>query len=44
MAQHHGYSVTEIENMIPYELEIYSNLLIEYLDKKNEEKKAAKSR
>lgn len=34
--QHHKYSLTELENMIPWEREIYVGLLIQYLD---EEKK-----
>jgi len=33
---HHKYSLSELENMIPWEREIYLNLLINYL---NEEKK-----
>jgi len=36
MMQHHNYSLTELENMIPWEREIYIGLLINYLD---EEKK-----
>ena len=34
--QHHNYSLTELENMIPWEREIYIGLLINFLD---EEKK-----
>jgi hypothetical protein len=30
--QHHKYSLTEIENMIPWEKEIYVNLLMQYLE------------
>ena len=29
--QHHNYSLTELENMIPWEREIYIGLLLEYL-------------
>ena len=36
MAQHHKYSITEIEEMIPFERDMYMNLLIEYLNKKEE--------
>ena len=36
MMQHHNYSLTELENMIPWEREIYIGLLIKYLE---EEKK-----
>jgi len=34
--QHHNYSLTEIENMMPWELEIYVTLLKQFLE---EEKK-----
>ena len=40
--QHHNYSLTELENMIPWEREIYIGLLINFLDeekKKMEEEK-----
>ena len=32
MMQHHNYSLTELENMIPWEREIYIGLLMNYLD------------
>ena len=32
MAQHHGYSITELENMLPFELEIYSQMLINFIE------------
>lgn len=32
LMQHHKYSLTEIENMIPWEREIYVKLLIDYLE------------
>jgi len=31
MMQHHQYSLTELENMIPWEREIYMTMLIEYV-------------
>lgn len=34
--QHHDYSLTEIENMIPWEREIYLTLLIEYIKEEND--------
>jgi hypothetical protein len=34
---HHGYSLTELENMLPYERLIYLNLMEEYIRSKNEE-------
>ena len=37
--QHHKYSLTELENMIPWEREIYVDMLVEYIkeDKKRQE-------
>ena len=42
--QHHKYSLTELENMIPWEREIYLGLLAEHIKKENEriEKENAK--
>ena len=37
LMQHHKYSLTELENMIPWEREIYVGLLTNYL-KEEEEK------
>ena len=34
--QHHKYSLTELENMIPWERDVYVNLLIQYIDEENE--------
>lgn len=31
MAQHHKWSVSEMEDMVPYERAIYSDMLIKYL-------------
>ena len=31
MMQHHNYSLTELENMLPWEREIYIGLLLEFL-------------
>jgi len=44
MMQHHKYSLTELENMIPYEREIYIDLLIKHIKEENEriEKENAK--
>ena len=38
MMQHHNYSLTELENMMPWEREIYSGMLMEYI--KEETRKA----
>ena len=40
--QHHKYSLTEIENMLPWEREIYLGLLIQYLEEENEKLKQQK--
>ena len=37
--QHHIYSLTEIENMIPFERDIYVSLLKNYLDEQEEKNK-----
>lgn len=39
--QHHKYSLTELENMMPWEREIYVTLLIEYIKEENERRKQA---
>jgi hypothetical protein len=33
--QHHKYSLTELEDMIPWERDIYVTLLIQYLEEEN---------
>lgn len=33
--QHHKYSLTELENMIPWERDIYVSMLIQYLEEEN---------
>ena len=35
MMQHHKYSLTELENMMPWERDIYLSLLKDYIDKEN---------
>jgi hypothetical protein len=40
--QHHKYSLTELENMLPWEREIYVALLIQYLEEENEKLKQQK--
>ena len=37
--QHHKYNVTEIENMIPWERDIYVDMLINYIKEENEKRK-----
>ena len=40
--QHHKYRLTEIENMMPWEWEIYVSLLIDYIKTENEKLKMLK--
>jgi hypothetical protein len=40
--QHHKYSLTELDNMIPWEREIYVNLLSNYLKEEREKMEAKK--
>jgi hypothetical protein len=42
--QHHGYSLHDLENMIPWEREIYVTLLAEYIKEENERAKQNASR
>jgi hypothetical protein len=37
--QHHKYSLTELENMLPWERELYINLLMQYLEEEKEKMK-----
>ena len=39
MMQYHKYSLTEIENMMPWEREIYVDMLINYIKEENEKQK-----
>jgi len=41
LMQHHKYSLTELENMIPFEREIYLGMIAKYLE---EEKRKAENR
>ena len=39
LMQHHKYSLTELENMIPWERDIYIAMLIQYLEEENQKLK-----
>lgn len=44
MMQHHKYSLVELENMIPFEREVYTHMLVQFLEeekKKIEQQKAS---
>jgi len=36
LAQHHKYSITEIDEMIPFERDIYVEMLLQYLKEEKE--------
>ena len=40
MIQHHRWSLTELDNMIPYERQIYVSLLSNWVKEENERIKA----
>ncbi len=40
--QHHHYSLSELEDMMPWEREIYVALLVDYMKKENEKIKILK--
>jgi hypothetical protein len=42
--QHHKYSLTELENMLPWEREIYVTLLINHISEENEKIKSKRAR
>jgi hypothetical protein len=42
LAQHHKWSITEIEDMMPYERDLYVDMLKEFLEKENERLKNKK--
>ena len=35
LMQHHKYSLTDIENMMPWEKEVYVTLLTQYIEEEN---------
>ena len=41
MMLHHKYSLTELDNMLPWERQIYVALLIEYIKEENEKQDRA---
>ena len=38
--QHHNYSLSDLENMLPWEREIYVDMLVTYIKEENEKQKA----
>ena len=39
LMQYHKYSLTEIENMIPWEREVYVKFLLDYIKQEEEKRK-----
>jgi len=39
LAQHHKYSINDLENIIPFELDIYVNMLKEYIRDQEEKQR-----
>tara|TARA_B100001093_G_scaffold474419_1_gene499069 strand:- start:131 stop:259 length:129 start_codon:yes stop_codon:yes gene_type:complete len=39
--QHHNYSLSDLENMLPWEREIYVDMLINHIKEENEKHKKA---
>jgi hypothetical protein len=42
LMQHHKYSLTELDNMMPFERKIYITMLINYLEEEAEKAKQRK--
>ena len=40
--QHHNYSLSDLEDMLPWEREIYVDMLITYINEENEKEKRRK--
>lgn len=38
MAQHHKYSIDEIENMLPFERDLYFDMLLEFIKQQEEQR------
>jgi hypothetical protein len=39
MAQHHKYSIAEIESLLPYERDLYFEMLIEFIQSQKEKER-----
>ena len=35
MAQHHKYSIAELENLMPFERDLYVDMLLDYIEEQN---------
>jgi hypothetical protein len=41
--QHHKYSLTELDNLIPWEKEVYVGLLLNHIKEENEKRRRDKT-
>ena len=39
LAQHHKYSISDIDSMMPYERDLYTSMLIDHLETLKEQQK-----
>ena len=42
--QHHKYSLTELEQMLPWERDVYISMLIQYIEEENQKIKEKQKR
>ena len=42
--QHHNYSLSDLENMIPWEREIYVDMLVEHIKEENKRREEEQAR
>ena len=42
LMQHHKYSLSDIESMVPYEREVYIAMLVRFLEEQKQKEQAAK--
>ena len=42
--QHHNYSLSDLENMIPWEREIYVDMLVEHIKEENKKMREQQQR
>ena len=40
LVQHHKYSLSELDNMIPFERDLYVTLLVQWVEEQNEKQKS----
>ena len=42
--QHHNYSLSDLDNMMPWEREIYVDMLVTYIKEENDKQKQREAR